>query len=86
MLSAFALGSANTSASGNHNCAHGVVSIGDSVFAVRKKCGEPTEKENTAGGGAEITDENWLYAGAARFSYMFHFQRGTLTAIQRIDR
>ena len=43
----------------SYSCSKGVVSVGDTVYTIIKKCGEPTGKENLAGGGAEATEEHW---------------------------
>lgn len=55
-------------------CHKGIVSLGDTKYSVKEKCGEPTFKDKF--------DNNWVYdRGPSYFIYYIKFSSGTVLRI-----
>jgi len=78
---------------GSMRCQNGIVSVGDNIPDVLKKCGPPTfqdRREQTRSGGNRygrthelITVEDWVYNfGTQEFMYEVTFHNGRVVKIE----
>jgi len=88
--------SAAAQQTGAMRCQNGIVSVGDNIPDVVKKCGPPTfqdRREQTRSGGnrrswssENVTVDDWVYNfGPQEFMYQIIFHNGRVAKIQSLE-